>query len=308
MIRLALIFAFGFVLSLYCPLVRGQSDDELKPGCSTGPAPGNPDSETQIILDSVEFAGQSDVPTEIQEKLLHAVRELHESLNSDSAPNASWLEDVKESVRLAAQNLGHFRVLVDATTGLIRAEPRRVHYWISLDVKLGPKYVLGDMSFSKSSEFPEGVLRKEFALQRGDIFDVSKIREGIQRISRLYGKRGYIDMTAEAEFQIHDDDSEIDLNLKIDQGGQYRIKSVEIRGVDGTLENLLLSRLQPGQVFDSTVMHALNGVPSENARIWRDVRNSTVEVVIGTQSCGDERAPVPEQNQPSRRTRVEPNR
>jgi outer membrane protein assembly factor BamA len=290
MARRILTTALGIILASYCLLLRAQRVNDSQPGCSASTTPNNLESQIQIVFDSVEFSAQSDVPREIQKQLVDAVDQLHEFVNSDSSPDVPWLDDVKESVRLASQNLGYFRVLVDATAGLVRAEPHRLHYWISVDAKLGRNFVLGDMHFSNAPEFSEAVLRKEFDLQRGDVFNVSKIRRGIQRITALYGNRGYIDMTAEPEFTIHDDDSGIDLGFDINQGSQYRIKSVEIRGLDRASENALLSNLQAGQVFDRAVLNEFykthpDVVPSENVRFWRDVHNSTIEIVMDAQAC-----------------------
>ena len=283
----------AIILVSCCASLRGQSSNKVRPACPARPSSENLDGgELLIIFDSVEFPAQSEVSPQLQKRLVDAVNELHLSLSSATDPDASWLDEVKESTRLASQDLGYFKVLADATAGLVRAEPHRLHYWISVDAKLGPKYVLGEMTFSNSSEFPGAALRKEFDLQRGDIFNASKIRDGLDRIRRLYAKHGYIDMTAEPEFKIHDDDNRIDLNFSIEEGGQYRIKSVEVRALDNSTADPLLSKKLAGQIFDPAVLDDFLKEhpelhPSDSVRISRDTLDHSVSLLIDPQLCGN---------------------
>jgi outer membrane protein assembly factor BamA len=60
------------------------------------------------------------------------------------------------------------------------------------------------------------VLRGLVPLQRGELFDVERVRAGLKNLTLAYGRQGYVDMTAEPDFQI-DDHETIDMVLKIDQ-------------------------------------------------------------------------------------------
>ena len=82
-----------------------------------------------------------------------------------------------------------------------------------------------------------------------------------QRLKDGYGKFGYIQYTAEVQpfFHAKEGDSEgvVDFKITIDEGDQFKIRSLKIAGVDARLTDVLTreSLLRAGDIFDQELFH-----------------------------------------------------
>ena len=52
---------------------------------------------------------------------------------------------------------------------------------------------------------------------RGELFNASKLRDGLEAITKLYATKGYIDMVATPELHNDDDGGPLELVLKINE-------------------------------------------------------------------------------------------
>ena len=132
-------------------------------------------------------------------------------------------------------------------------------------------------------------------LHRGELFDVAKIRQGLESIGRLYGSKGYIDATPEPDTTVDDKNGIIDLLVKVDEGGQYHVRMVETHGLDLRTDRLLKSRFEPGQVFDSIAFRKFfdeqkaalpRGVSLNDAiHVRRDTGDASVDLTVHFRPC-----------------------
>lgn len=280
----------GLVSALiWPPSVCAQSnwDD----GCALS-STDNPQSVT-VVIDSVEFHNDVALTPEIRARLLDDFK--HGNLRTSSAADMDWRDELGEKVRLALQDQGYFKALVDVTSGLIKAEAQRLHYWVSVQAETGPQYRLREVKFENTAEFSLSQLRAQIPLKEGDLFSVPKVREALDNLRRLYGTLGYIDFTAEPQTDIDDDVYRIDLTLKLDVARQYRVKSVTIHGFDAELEKRMKSMFEAGQIFDGTAVDGCfeanraalpRGASAENSvAIVRDVQNGAVDLLFQPRMC-----------------------
>jgi outer membrane protein assembly factor BamA len=100
--------------------------------------------------------------------------------------------------------------------------------------------------------FSEAQLIEQTRLNTGDIFDVSKVRDGLEEMRRRYARKGYIDCTIEPTIKLDDEKNLIDLTLRVQEERAYRVRSFEIFGLDENTRNRLSSQLPlaPGEIFD----------------------------------------------------------
>jgi outer membrane protein assembly factor BamA len=133
-------------------------------------------------------------------------------------------------------------------------------------------------------------------MKRGEIFNVSKIRDGIEKISRLYATKGYIDITMSAEMQNDDDGGPIDLILKVDEEKQYHLRKIEFLGLSGESQNQLTPKLRPGEVFNKEIVNEILEsnkalVPLDaswkDVSLFRNVEEGTVDIRIDFYRCPD---------------------
>ncbi|HEU6447154.1 MAG TPA: outer membrane protein assembly factor BamA [Verrucomicrobiae bacterium] len=89
----------------------------------------------------------------------------------------------------------------------------------------------------------------------GDIFTPEGLDKDTKAVEDFYGSRGYIDV-AESGLQVNKipnvDAGTMDLEFQIDEGQQYRVEKIEIRGNTRTKDKVIRRELaiSPGEVFD----------------------------------------------------------
>jgi hypothetical protein len=246
-----------------------------------------------IVIDSIEFQEGTGLTPDIRTRLVDELK--HRSFHASSPADTDWQSELRDEIRVPLEEQGYFKIVVDVTSGLVRAEPHRLHYWVSVRTESGPQFHLGEVRFENATEFSENVLIAQLPMQRGDLFSAPKVREALDNIRRLYLKRGYIAFTSELITDIDSNAHRIDLTVKVDPSVQYRVGAVEIRGLNAPAEKLLRSKLETGQGFDGTVLNEFftangallpSGMSLQNGvTIARDVQGRMVNVVFEHRVC-----------------------
>src|ERR1700730_1052712 len=279
----------GLLQALSWSFSLGAKSSQDK-GCPFRPTE---DSHPTVVIDSIEFQEGPGLAPELLERLGDQLK--GRSFSVSSVVDDDWQGELGDEIRTAVQEQGFFKVLVDVSGSLIRADANRLHYWVSVGTESGSQYRLGAVRFENAPEFSATELRAQVPVQPGDLFNASKIREGLDHIRRLYVQRGYIDLTIEAETDIDENDHRIDLTLKVDPGVQYRVGHVEIRDFSKAAEKLLRSKLETGVVFDGTALNEIFvankgllpvGATVENTvSVARDAHSHTVSIVLEPHVC-----------------------
>jgi outer membrane protein insertion porin family len=164
-------------------------------------------------------------------------------------------------------------------------------YDIMIQIRsVGEQYRLGDLNIVKAVSFPRQQLRDLFPIQRGEIFSRERIAKGLEELRRIYGSQGYINFTSVPVTQFDDANGSVDLNIDVDEGKQFRVRSFEILGLDSDAEARVLDdiELKPGDIFSSeawersfTKFRDLAQNPDPNAVDKRlDERDGWVDVVL----------------------------
>jgi Surface antigen variable number repeat len=248
----------------------------------------------RITVSDVEFHEDNPLPDTIRAQLVRDIQQLNLTVALPEA-DSGWLFEVENPIREAMRSLGYFKVLVTATPYLVLAASHERRYVVSVEIESGPQYRLGGLQVSGATVFRADQLRDQFLLHRGELFDVAKIREGLESIGRLYGSKGYIDATPEPDTTVDGENGIIDLLVKVDEGGQYHVRMLETHGLDPKTERLLKSRLEPDQVFDSVAFRKFfdehkAALPREVSlndaiHVRRDVGDASVDLTVDFRPC-----------------------
>ncbi len=244
-------FGILFLLATLCssPLAYAQSQ-----GCvDTAPPSRVPVQETKISIVSVEFQGENPLSDVQREQLIKHIQHLNLWVTPEE-PDSSWVDQALEPMRDTLRDQGYFRTDVEATPYLVLAQANEHRYVLSIAIESGPKYRLGTIRFASVSGTPlvftEASLRQQFHLQEGEPFDVSKIREGLEAIGKLYGSRGYIDATPEPDTTIDEEGSRIALLIKVDEEQRYTIAKIAFLGLNTGTQNKLAVPQENGELFN----------------------------------------------------------
>jgi hypothetical protein len=209
-----------------------------------------------IVVDSVDFDGPITLPEPSRLKLVGDLKK-HE-FDADS----SWLDEVAEvALRGTWQDLGYFKVVAKASARDTGGDALHEHVALTAHVEEGLQYFQGRLDIRSVDPdvplvFTQEVLRNVYPLREGDIFDTDKIRKSLDAYRQLYAAHGYIDFSAEPDFDVNDETQRISLTLGMDQQKQFHIDKVEVSGLDPRTESILRSMIKPGDLFNYDVVKA----------------------------------------------------
>jgi hypothetical protein len=209
----------------------------------------------------------------------------------ESDSGCDWLEALAETAKEVLQDNGYFLAKVSSQARVLSSDSAEERVSVTLQVAEGQQYRLGKIQFTAAHVFPPSELRNHVPLQDGDVFDLGKLRQGLQVLAHLYGSLGYINFTATPHTRIDNDHQYIAVVFKIDEAGQYRVGSVEVLGLDReTSDHALQVKLKPGDVFnpqfvkdfyeDNKSVLPAQVSRGENTEIRQHSTNGTVDIVF----------------------------
>jgi len=178
-------------------------------------------------------------------------------------------EDLEVGVRGLYQDNGYFKVVVNEptlenidTAGYHLGVPLtgRTHgKAVNINIKIdeGERYKMGTLKIvsadpDKALSLKVDALKSIFPLKEGDIFSAAKIRKAMQDYTKAYGQYGFIDFTAEPQFDIDDAAKRIDTTLRFTEEKQYYVRRIDFVGNTTTRDKVIRRELllDEGQLFN----------------------------------------------------------
>jgi outer membrane protein insertion porin family len=89
---------------------------------------------------------------------------------------------------------------------------------ISIQVSAGAQYTLGGFSIKGAQAFSQDEIIQQFPLHPGDLFSATAIQEGLVRLKKLYGSKGYVNFGMIPRPQMDDIRHTVTLTLDISEG------------------------------------------------------------------------------------------
>jgi hypothetical protein len=249
-------------LCLCCAPVRAQSDALSSP-CSSAQVETHTASvaaesdHPKVIIDEVTFDAPTNAPNSVKDAAINEAKKLE-----FNGTQSNWVNEFAEmTIRSRWQNDGYFSANATATAEPLGSDFNAQHFRVTVHLDEGLQYHLGSLRFVESNPFPRGnvnpfsltELRELIPLREGEIFDVSKIRQGIEALAKKYDAIGYIDFTAVPKTEIDDKLQRISLTFELDEQKQYRIGEVKVVADPGLLA-ALGPKLVSGEIFDPTAI------------------------------------------------------
>jgi outer membrane protein assembly factor BamA len=258
--------------------------------------------QVRIRVVRIEFDSKDGIPTDAREDISTQLANRVFELNANTAYLEDLAKEIAEvSVRGTLLNKGYFTVIATAKLMALESAGSDINVAVAISTTPGIQYRVGGIRIeSADSGLPlsisPAVLRPLMPLQKGDLFNVEKIRMGLQNITRAYLREGYVNMTAEPDFEIDEAHETIDMVLKIDQELQYRVGSIEFLGIGAAKQEKLMESLsKPGEVFDGTRVQEFFRVnrailpsdasPTDDVKIGHDPKTRTVVILFDFRAC-----------------------
>jgi outer membrane protein insertion porin family len=125
---------------------------------------------------------------------------------------------------------GYFKAEVQITAHPLTADEGHPRVSVDIEIKQGLEYKLRRIELAGQKAFSAEQLRPFFPIRSGEVFDVEKIREGLDNLRKVYGNRGYINATPVPDTKPDDTYAVVDLSIEIDEGAQFRIGTIAFSG------------------------------------------------------------------------------
>lgn len=133
---------------------------------------------------------------------------------------------------------------------------------IDLDIEEGRQYYYRNISFEGNFIHPDDVLLAKLGIEKGDIYNKEKLDKRLNYdptkgddVSSLYQDNGYLFFTIDpVEVNVVGDS--IDLEMRIFEGPQVTVNSVNITGNERTSDHVVMReiRILPGQKFNRALL------------------------------------------------------
>ncbi len=127
---------------------------------------------------------------------------------------------------------------------------------IDITVDEGSRFYFRNISFTGNTKYSSDTLAKVLGIKHGDVYNKKRLDSRLYMnqagadISSLYMDRGYLSFSPEPIERVEGDS--IDLEIRMREGKQYRVRDVNIRGNTKTFDHVIRReiRTRPGDLFD----------------------------------------------------------
>jgi outer membrane protein insertion porin family len=167
---------------------------------------------------------------------------------------------------------------------------------ITIQIEEGDRYKMGKLYIinsdpEKGLQLKHDFLISLFPLKEGDIMSADKIRKAVENYTKLYGRFGFMDFTAEPNFDIDHKNKAINITLKFTEQKPYYIHRINIAGNLTTRDKVIRRELllDEGDLYNNYLWEVsvlrLNQLgffdqlkPETAAQVTRNIKLGTVDL------------------------------
>ncbi len=229
----------------------------------------------KVSVETIRFSGNRAVKDKV----------LRKQMETKEKTWYSWLDDsgiYKKDVlkldlfRIEAfyQDKGFVRVNVQEPKIDVNKEKKEIY--ITIPVVEGPRYKISGLKIQGDGTFTEEELYGAVKTQKGEWYNVSKLREDVLGVSDLYSTRGFAYADVNPVTKIDDEKRTVDLDIEIQKGKKVYVGEISILGNVRTRDNVIRRefRLREGELFDSTKLKR-SKQRINNLKFFEDVKIDT---------------------------------
>ena len=182
-------------------------------------------------------------------------------------------QELAEKVRQVLRDDGYYSAVVEdpVLTGVGDID-RAWSADATLHVSAGAQYRLSEIRFTHVSVFTPTLLREQFHVDQGGLFNATAISRGLERVKNLYVEDGYVRFGAIPTPQIDEASHTIVLTVDVDEGQPSNFGSLILQGQEPRLDasKRLLTTWAAGMEGKRYSPTVLKHWLSANAPWWSD--------------------------------------
>ena len=245
----------------------------------------------EISIAGVSFSGALQMPVGDQEEIAESVKRESHGNSVERVTN-----EALEKVRAGWQDRGYFKVLVSGQARTLTNTPGNQRIALFVNVDEGPQYRLGGITFKNNRAISNAkALRRLFPIEDGDVFSREKIVKGLWNLRYAYLELGYLNFTGVPDTLFDDEGGAISLTIDVDEGKQFYVRSIDVRGPDDSARQEMLKAFPVGKAYNARLFDLfLKKHPSlfqfSSDDPWHvtkqlDERTGTVAITLDAHPC-----------------------
>lgn len=208
-------------------------------------------------VDNIQFKGfTSEEESELLEKIYTKKYIL---LTSWFTGHGNYNEEAVEQDRLTIYNFLQDKGYADAKVDVrVLESETKGRIVVDISAERGQLYHFGTITFDGNTLFTDKEIEQVFSARPEDVYSPERLRQSVQSIKDLYGRKGYIDTSVQYETQLVEDQPIYNVHFQIEEGSEYKIGLIRVIGNIQTEARVILreSLLIPGETFDSARLKA----------------------------------------------------
>jgi outer membrane protein insertion porin family len=199
----------------------------------------------RMNIAEVRFTGNDALPTALLTRSLSAVAV------GTPYTEAGFRQMLEASLRPLYEARGRIRVAFPKIT--TQKAERIDGLIVTTAINEGPAFKLGAVRWEGVAESLLAQVEKAANFKKDDIANFDDVQAGIGKVHERYLSGGFLKQTARVEREIRDQESVVNLTVKVDAGPQYLMGKLIINGLDILSEPVIrkMWRLEEGKPFQA---------------------------------------------------------
>jgi outer membrane protein insertion porin family len=163
---------------------------------------------------------------------------------------AGFRKILNTAVRRVYEQRGRVRVTFPEIRTEAEKDVEGVHVYVTVDE--GISYDLGKVEIAGQTPVDPAALLKAGDFKTGDVANMDKVAEGLEKIRLAVRHAGYLDAKVTSDRKIDDEKKTVGVLVHVDPGTQYTMGKLKIVGLDldGEAEILRIWTLKEGKTFN----------------------------------------------------------
>ncbi len=227
----------------------------------------------KVRISNIVFTGNEHVKSRKLRKELKETRKwwILSWLTGKGRLKDDKFEEDLDLLRDLYRELGYLDVEIPRS-GIAFDHPTSSRLRITIPIREGRRYKVGEISFSGNKILQTGLLRRVVKQKTGAWFAPSKLDKDVETLEEFYGQGGYLETRIRLLRKPNINTGDIDIEYQIQESERFFVESIKIEGNTKTKSTVVIRELAlgPGQIFDSLRMK-VSKMRLENTRFFEDV-------------------------------------
>jgi outer membrane protein insertion porin family len=150
------------------------------------------------------------------------------------------------------QDNGYLRIKVLEPRIDINKKDHQIH--IIIPIEEGPQFHIKSLEVKGDKTIPHESILKSLLTKKGDIYNVSQLRQDIITVGDLFSEKGFAYADVNPVTKIDDKTHVVELSIDVDKGKKVYVGNISMLGNIKTRDNVIRRefRLKEGELFDGT--------------------------------------------------------